>query len=163
MKNKKWTFGILYALIIVAWTAVTVQGVNALSGRDLYHNTKPAVALNIQSIATDTTTAGTTVDLHGYGGVQFVAMTGTITDGDYLFKVYESDTADMSGETVNTTTLNGTPANWTANSDDNKIVTWDYRGVKRYVRLKVVSTSTTTGGYLGAAAIKFAPTHAPSQ
>lgn len=128
---------------------------------DSKNNIKAQVALNIQTIATDTTTAGTSVDLLGYNSATIAIHSGTLTDGTYTPVLSDSD--DNSTFTaVADDFLIGTEADASfVATDDNKIKTIGYVGGKRYIKLSIVSASTTSGGILGAQALLGHPNHAP--
>jgi hypothetical protein len=121
--------------------------------RDLHNNVSAAVALTPRAIATDTTTSGTAVDLQGYEGVEFVVATGVLTDGAYVVNLQESDVSGSGYTDVAAADMLGTEPNFAA-TDDNVVGVVGYRGNKRYVRLQIVSTGTTTGGLIGAVAIR---------
>lgn len=122
--------------------------------KDLKNDVALLVALNIQEVTTNTTTDGVVIDLQDYEGCTFVFQTGTVTDGDYLPLIEESDIVTFGGEenVVVDADLIGTEANagFTADDDDNKISTLGYIGSKRFVRFAVVSTNTGSGAFLGA-------------
>lgn len=133
--------------------------------RDLHNNIKTSQALAAQSITTNTTTVGSTIDRAGYDALEFSIQAATLTDGTYTPALYEGNESNMSDETVVTDTddLLGTVANATfAATDDNVCKRIGYRGTKRYVRLKIVSAGTTSGGALSATAIQAFPVNAPT-
>jgi len=124
--------------------------------RDLYNNVKELNALDIQTIATDTTTNGDIIDLQGYGSLMFVFQTGTVTDGDYTVLIQEGDESDLSdAAAVADADLLGTEADasFDADTDDNLVSKIGYIGHKRYVRFNVVSTNTSSGAVVGAVAV----------
>ena len=127
-----------------------------MAKKDLKNSILEKVALNIQAISSDTTTDGAAIDTKGYQSVTFVLQSATLTDGTYTPVIEESDTGDFSGEenAVADADLLGTEAAAAfAAADDNEVRRIGYVGNKRYVRLTLVSTSTSTGGTLGAVAI----------
>lgn len=113
-------------------------------------------------IATDTTTVGLTIDTALFGAIEFMAFTGVLTDGDYEVKLFESDDSGMSGETEVTdeNDLIGSLPDFTDDTDDAAIEQFGYIGSKRYLRCKIVSTSTSTGALIGIIAVKGHPRHA---
>lgn len=132
--------------------------------KDMKNNIKVSNALNIQAIATNTTTAGAIIDTKGFDSLTLVFQTGTITDGDYTLLIEEGNSATLAdAAAVADADLLGTEAgaSFSADTDDNKVSKIGYRGGKRYVRLSVVSTSVTTGGTVGATAIQGHPQFAP--
>lgn len=109
-------------------------------------------ALNTAAITSNTTTSGTGVDLKGYQAVMFVIKSGTLTDGAYAINVQESD--DNSTYTDATAAdIVGTEPSF-ALTDDNTAKKVGYVGDKRYARIQVVSTSVTSGGTIGAVAVR---------
>lgn len=138
--------------------------------KDMYNNIKQLNALDIQAIATDTTTAGEIIDTKGFNALTFVFQTGTVTDGDYAILIQDGDNSALSdAAAVADGDLLGleSGASFAADTDDNKTARIGYRGTKRYVRLSVVSDNTTTGATVGAIAIlgypQFAPTGAQAE
>lgn len=132
--------------------------------KDMKNNIKVSNALNVQAIATNTTTAGAIIDTKGYGSLTFAFQTGAVTDGDYTLLIEEGDSATLTdAAAVADVDLLGTEAkaSFTADTDDNKVSKIGYRGTKRYVRLSVVSTNVTTGATVGATAIQGHPQFAP--
>ena len=124
--------------------------------RDLHNNIKAEVALDTTSISSDTTTAGNIIDMQGFGSVEFVMQSGTLTDGTYTPLIEEGDASNLSdAAAVADSDLLGTEAAAAfASTDDNAVNKIGYIGNKRYVRLSIVSASTTTGGTLSAVSVK---------
>jgi len=110
------------------------------------------VALNIQAITTDTTTAGTEIDTQGFEALTFLFQAGTLTDGTYTPLVQESDTSGSGYTNVVDADLIGTEAA-AALDTSNTASRIGYVGKKRYVKISLVSTSTSSGGTLGAIAV----------
>lgn len=127
-----------------------------MASRDLHNDIKLTLALAPQAITSDTTTTGATIDTQGFASVEFAIASGVLTDGTYTPAIYESDDSGMSGETAVTAAgdLLGTIAGvtYTAGAPDSTVKKIGYRGSKRYVRLKIASTGTTSGGLMGAVA-----------
>lgn len=107
-------------------------------------------------MAGNATYTGSTIDRQGYEALVFAISTGTLTDATYTCDVYESDDSGMSGETACLqAALSGqAPAFTFAATDDNICKSVGYIGTKRYVRLKIVQSGATTGGYITAVAIQ---------
>lgn len=120
--------------------------------KDLKNNIVEVNALDIQAISTDTTTAGEIIDTQGFESITFVAQAGTLTDGTYTVKVEVGDNSALSDAADATTDelIGSLPAL----SASNAVGRVGVLTGKRYVRLSLVSTSTSTGGTLGAVAIK---------
>lgn len=131
--------------------------------KDLHNNVSVVVAKNPTTIATDTTTAGIILDTKGYGAIEFMLYTGTRTDGTYTPLIEEGDEVgggDMAA--VPDANLFGTEAA-AALAASNSVSRIGVRvGNKRYMRLSVVSASTTSGcTSVGALAVKANPDLAP--
>ena len=125
--------------------------------RDTYSNfaAVPAVASGSKSTAAD----GGAIDLTGFQSALFVVNTGTVTgDGDFSFKVQESDT-DQPGDFADAAAgdVIGAAPDTMAAASAYKI---GYRGSKRYVRLAVTKTGGTSI-QMGAVALLGHPHHAP--
>jgi len=131
---------------------------------DLFSNIKPQVALDFGTISTDTTTAGNIIDTQGFQSVVFGIITGTVTDGDYTILIQDGDESNLSdAANVADAYLRGTEAgaSFTADTDDDKISKIGYIGIKRYVRMSIVSTNTSSGAVIGGYAILGNPIVAP--
>lgn len=123
---------------------------------DLHNETTPAVALNIQAISTDTTTAGAIIDTQGFAANEFIMQSGTLTDGTYTPLIEDGDDSGLSdAAAVADDFLTNTEASAAfALTDDNAVKAIGYVGHKRYIRLSIVSASTSTGGTLGAVCVQ---------
>lgn len=124
---------------------------------------KGVVALTPRAaIATNTTTAGTEVDLLGYNSATFFIESGVITDGTYTPLIEETDTAGSGYTAVADADLTVTEASIAFVATDDAVVKKiGYIGVKRYVRLSLVSAGTTSGGFFSATAVLGHPNIAP--
>ena len=121
--------------------------------RDLKTKHAFEVAIDIQAISSDTTTDGNIIDLQGKSGAVFAIHSGVLTDGAYVPLLEESDVITFGGEetAVADADMIGTEAlaSFTL-SEDGVVKTLGYIGEKRFVRLALVSSSTSTGGTIGA-------------
>lgn len=133
--------------------------------KELYSSYKVSNALDTQAITTDTTTAGDIIDTAGYSSLLFAIQSGTLTDGTYTVLIQEGDESNLSdASAVADADLTNTEASASfAATDDNTVTKIGYVGSKRYVRLSLVSASTSSGGTLGAIAIQGSPITAPVQ
>jgi hypothetical protein len=131
-----------------------------MASRDLKNNIKIVNGLNIQSITTNTTTAGVEVDTQGYESVTFEVMTGARTDGTVTPLLQESDVSGSYSGSVADEDLVGLEAD-AALSTANSRARFGYIGTKRYVKLSLVSTGVTTGLTAGASVILGNPKTAP--
>lgn len=135
--------------------------------RSLYWSmiVKPTIAVGAK---TNGTLLGTSVDTtdpaggtDGFKSAMFVIHTGTITDGTHTVTCEESEN-DSDWTTVAAGELQGTVPAIVA-ADDNKVFEIGYMGGQRYLRLKIVSSGTTTGGVLGATVLLGNPGSRPVQ
>jgi len=129
--------------------------------RDAYSNVTVRETL---SIATRTASAnGTGVDRYlngaGFQDALIIVHTGTITDGTHAVDVQESDD-NTTFTSVAASELQGTEPSIGA-SDDNKMYVVGYKGTKRYVRVAVTASGTTSGGTYGASVLLANPRVAP--
>jgi len=131
--------------------------------REISSNIFTAEALAPQEIASDTTTVGAILDLANYdGGATLAIHSGTLTDGTYTPLVEEGDDPALSDAAAVADTdlyrkgvTSGQEADAAfAATDDNEIHKLAYIGTKRYIRLSIVSASTSSGGFLSAMALK---------
>lgn len=128
--------------------------------KDLYNNLKVKATLAVAT-RTDGTAIGTTVDRavsnSMFASVMVVLHTGTMTDGSVAVTVEESDD---NSSWATATALQGT-APTIALTDDNTLYEIGYLGGKRYVRVKAVTTGSTSGGTFGAVVLLGDPRVAP--
>ena len=127
---------------------------------DLHHKIAALIALASAAIATDTTTDGIIIDTAGYTALSFLLTSGTVTDGAYVVSMQHGDDSGLSDAAdVPAAGILG-DADF-ALADDDEVKRIGYIGSKRYVRLKIVSTATTTGGIFSAAAVLAGAAHQP--
>ena len=131
-----------------------------MASRDLKNDIKIVNGLNIASITTNTTTAGTEVDTQGYESVTIEVITGARTDGTVTPLLQESDVSGTYSGSVADEDLIGLEAD-AALSELNRRSRFGYIGKKRYVKVSLVSTSVTTGLTAGASVILGNPKSAP--
>lgn len=124
------------------------------------------LAYNPATIAADGTTTGNVIDMEGFQSLTLSLFSGAITDGTFTPLVEQADNASMTGATeVTDFYLIGTEADSALTAaDDNAAKKLGVLNKERYVRLSIVASGVTTGGLLGAMAIKshanFIPTDA---
>ncbi len=125
--------------------------------RDLHNNVDVKVALNTAAITSNTTTNGAIIDMRGYSAVEFVIQSGALTDGTYTVLLESGNASDLSDKAnVVDSAMLGTEAlaSFIATEDNTvKKVGMVAHGSYRYVRLSLVSASTTAGGTLGATVV----------
>jgi hypothetical protein len=123
--------------------------------KDLYNKILQKVAFNTQAISTDTTTNGEIIDLQVFDSATFIIQSGSLTDGTYTPLVHEGNESDLSdaGAVADADLIGTEAAAAFSATDDNKSKRIGYVGGKRYIRLSLVSASTSTGGTLSAVAV----------
>ena len=127
---------------------------------EFHHNVSQATALSITSISSNTTTNGNIIDTARFESLEFLLLSGTITDGSYAVTMEHGDDSGLSdGAAVSSDETLG-DADFAA-TDDNTAKRLGYIGKRRYVRLVITSTGVTTGGTIGAVSLLGTPHHAP--
>jgi hypothetical protein len=117
-------------------------------------------------ITTDTTTVFAEVDLTGYAGALVIMSIGTMTDGDYEFQLFHADATGMSGEAeVASTDIIGSLPDWEDHAtESNSVASVAYICQKGFIRVKVVSTNTSSGATnVGCIICRIKPSHMPAQ
>jgi hypothetical protein len=136
-----------------------------MASRDLHDNIFVYNALNTSTIATDTTTNGNIIDTQAFESVEFVIQSGTVTDGTFTPSIQEGDESNLSDAETATDLIPesgaATAATFVA-ANDNAVRRLGYIGGKRYVRLRLASTGTTSGGVFSATAILGHPQNMPT-
>jgi hypothetical protein len=125
-----------------------------MATRDLQAKVKEVNAFDAQAISTDTTTTGNTVDTLGFESVMLAVQAVSYTDGTYTPIVQESSD-DSTYTAVADSDLLPTGSGQEASAALSAAGTFKlgYRGSKRYVRLQIVSSSTSTGATLAGMAV----------
>lgn len=128
---------------------------------DLHNNVNDVKAMNHQEITTDTTTAGIIIDTKGYESIEFLILSAVITDGVFTVLLEDGDDSGLSDNAAVATelTLGALPS--FDLDDDNVLKRVGCIAKKRYVRLSLVSTGTTLGGFLNSVAIQGHPHSMP--
>jgi hypothetical protein len=129
-----------------------------MASRDLHNNLKLNPSHNPQAAITgNATTNGAIIDTQGFESVEFSIQSGVITDGTFTPNVQEGDAANLSdAATVAAGDLLGTlaAATFVATTDNNKTKKIGYKGIKRYVRLQLIGSGQTTGGFIASTAVQ---------
>ncbi|MGW6210940.1 hypothetical protein [Streptomyces sp. NPDC055109] len=129
--------------------------------RDAYANVSVRETLPI--VARTASGNGTGVDRVGGGAMYqdaaIIVHTGTITDGTHAVDVQESDDNSVWGS-VAAAELQGVEPSIGA-PDDNKLYVIGYKGTKRYLRVAITASGTTSGGIYGATVLLSNPRNAP--
>jgi len=84
-------------------------------------------------------------------GVTYAVHSGLVTDGTWTFSIRESDDNSTYTDSSATSSEMGTCVFISTDDDATKEI--GYKGAKRYVKIRVISTGSTTGALLGATAI----------
>lgn len=127
-----------------------------MPNREQKSNLNSVNAFDIQAITTDTTTVGEIIDLQGFDSVTLALQSGTLTDGTFTPLIEDGDDSGLSdAAAVDDLFLTNTEADTAfVAADDNVVKTIGYVGSKRFLRLSIVSASTSSGGTIGATAIR---------
>jgi len=129
--------------------------------RDIHNNKKVNNALDIAAISSDTTTVGDIIDMQDFDSVEFLLQTGAFSDGNYEPLIEDGEDSGLSDAVpVVDDQLLGTEAA-AALAGANLVSKIGYIGFKRFVRLSVVSTGTTSGATVGSMAIQGHAHNAP--
>jgi len=134
-----------------------------MATRELASSVKVVHGLDLVNISSDTNTDGTAVDTQGFNSVTAVISagpSGAYTDGTYTVTVLEGDTSGGSFTATDSSqmvTQSGTEA-ITADNENGWV---GYVGIKRWVKIRIVSTSTSSGAYLGGNILLGHPHNAP--
>jgi hypothetical protein len=129
-----------------------------MATRDLTRNLRNEIALDIQAISSNTTTAGNIIAVADFEcGVNFTILSGAYTDGTYDVLIEHGDDSGLSDAAAvpDNQLLGEDPKSSTAPEAQaqigaaNKIKKIGYVGGKAFVRISIVSTSVTTGATLG--------------
>lgn len=118
------------------------------SSVDIHNELTQTTSMGPVAIVSDTTTAGAIIDTQGFAALEYVIASGVITDGAYAILVEDGNDSGLSdAAAVSDTFLTNTEASaGFALTDDNTVKSIGYVGHKRYVRLSIVSTATSSGG-----------------
>lgn len=118
----------------------------------LYNNVEVRKAFSPISRTANTTIDGDVIDrADTNAGVTFAIVAGTVTDGTWTFSIRESD--DNVTYTDASLTSSEQGGSVLISTDDDKVEEIGYKGNKRYVRLRCVSSGATTGAVWGAVAV----------
>jgi hypothetical protein len=117
-------------------------------------------ALEVQEIASNTTTVGAIIDTRDYDlGVYFAMFCSAYTDGTYTLKIEHgddsglSDAADVPADALVYGTL---PALTALTAEGGRLAKEGVFGTKRFLRASIVSTLVTTGADLSVIMVKAA-------
>lgn len=118
--------------------------------QDIRSNLKQSLGI-YGAIASNTTTVGAIFDTADYElGLMFGMAATAYTDGTYDLLIEESDDAGMAGATtvMGDQLIGSLPSVTAAVSNGDDLATVGVISNKRYIRVSVVSTGTTTGATL---------------
>lgn len=137
---------------------------------DMHNNIKQVLAVAPVALGATGAVTGRVIDRKGYAGVEFLIEYGAVTTtGTVVTPVlYAADTTGAlasvaDDDMIGTEALAGLPATTPRTSGVGQLVTkrLGYKGLKRYVRLNLVGSGTTSVGIVAASAIMFVPSVGP--
>jgi len=125
--------------------------------RDLHNNIAPKRVISPVSVADNTAQVGQIIDRQGFQALEYVILTGSLSDADATFTVLleEGDASNLSdAAAVADADLLGTEAlaSFTFAADD-KVFKLGYKGNKRYTRLTITPAGNASAALLAAVAI----------
>jgi hypothetical protein len=118
--------------------------------------TKITQVMNAQAVGI-TTVNGTVLDMEGYEGVEFVALAGVITDGNFVLKAQDGALANL----ADAADLAGTATQLNNGQNNTEAVLDVHRPQKRYIRPVVVRGGATGAVINGIVAIQYGPKNLP--
>ena len=121
--------------------------------RDLYNEINVGSGIAVTAVSSNTTTNGDIIDLQGSGGVLWVLRIASRTDGTYTPSIQVGNESDLSDAvSADSSTVQGSLTGLTANG----LTTYQLKATTyRYARIRVASTSVTSGASVSAIAVKF--------
>lgn len=136
---------------------------------DLHNNISAKRVVGPVAIGANGTVTGKIIDRQGYGGVEFITSYGAITttgtvatvvafEGDVTGTMTSVADADLLGTEALASRLGGATTSGTGANVSKRL---GYKGTKRYVRVDVVKTGTTSVGCVAVSAILLNPAVAP--
>lgn len=136
---------------------------------DLHNNVKQVLAVAPVALGATGAITGRTIDTKGYNGAEFILEYGAVTTTGTVATVilYEGDTTgafasvadtDLIGTETLASLLAGARASGTGMLVSKRL---GYKGNKRYLRLNIVGSGTTSVGIVAASALLFNPEAAP--
>lgn len=136
---------------------------------DLHHNAKQMLALSPVALGATGTSNGKIIDRKGYGGVEFYVTYGAIsTTGSVVTALVQEGDVTGSLTSVADLDLNGTEAlvglaagARVSGTGQQVVKRIGYIGSKRYVRLSLTNSGTTSAGLMGAVAVMYNPALMP--
>ncbi len=121
--------------------------------RDLAHNVKCSAGWAGATIGSDTDTdSPIVIDSQGFGSIAFAVYSGAIGAGTYVLKIVETDNADGSTGAAEVGAYHVQDS--FGASDDNVVKKVGAPLTKRYCKLRITSTSATSGVFKGAVAMQ---------
>lgn len=114
---------------------------------DMYHNTKPEIALATYTFTGDEAKAGAIIDTLRYESVTYIIISGTLTTGTFTPSIEEGDDSGLSDATaIDSDFILGSYADATfADTDDDTAKSIGTVGKKRYQRLTITGASSAAG------------------
>ncbi|HBM91312.1 MAG TPA: hypothetical protein DD400_05510 [Rhodospirillaceae bacterium] len=128
--------------------------------RDMLHNTLVKTSL-APAVRTDGTTTGTAVDLRGFDAAVISVAFGSYTDGTHTPSL-EHSVDGVTYASVGASELDEALEAVSDSSGANTVQSVGYLGARRYVRVIMIVTGSTSGAASGASVIVGEPHNAPT-
>lgn len=111
-------------------------------------------AFDNQEIVSDTITVGEIIDTQGFESLTYLIQSGVLTDGAYVAVLEDGDDSGLSDAAVvdSDLVIGNLPS--FADTDDQTVKSVGVVSKKRYQRLSITSSGTTTSGFFSAVALK---------
>lgn len=108
-----------------------------MGSQDMHNRIDERIALNAQTIASDTTTNGVIIDTQGFESVEFILSVGAVTAGDVTGALQEGDDSGLSDAAA--VSSDNTVGSLVTLDTLNTLTRFGYVGKKRFVRLNAVT------------------------
>ncbi|WP_327587046.1 hypothetical protein OHA25_08545 [Nonomuraea sp. NBC_00507] len=131
-----------------------------MSRFDIVNDISAVTSLPPASRTANATVNGTGVDLANVNAAAIIVTTGTITDGSHAITI--EDSADNSNWTAVAADERIGNLPTVVAADDNTAFKFGYKGARRYLRVSVTTSGSTSGGVFGAVVVRGKPRRYPA-
>ena len=119
-----------------------------MATRELSSSVKMVHSLDVTNITSDTNTDGAAVDTDGFNSITICVASGLgggYTDGTFTADILECDTSGGSYTAVTEAGHRVEQSGTVSLAADNTVAWIGYVGIKQFVKVRAVSTSTSSG------------------